>query len=483
MVAAEKKSNNYYLKVLIGLLLMFGIGYIPGPDPITPMGMRLIGIFFGTIWLYGACGLIWPSLLAIVAVGMSGAYPNVDAAIVTCLGQSVIWQIIVMMAMCEGIRASGAAEVIARWILSRKALSNNPLLFTFAFLWAFFTIGVVVSIIPAIILTWTVFYDVAKILGYKKGSKYFSAMIVAGFLAGFMGGAVLPYRGIVAAMVQSFTDIATFPLNTGYYMFATYTIGTLFMLINSLIICLMAKDDLVPLKNIDSAAIAESGSLKLNTQQICLMLGFVSVIVYVMLTIILPPASGLATFLKSIGTAGFIAIAVVVLCAVKLNGKPIMDAVACMKNGVPWGIVLSVGTMLAITSVLVGDNAGVKAFLNQTIGAFLGDLNVVLFVFLVILITTILTGFFSNFAIAMIIMTFTIPLAETVGVSAVALGIGIIYSACLGCLTPGGSGPAPLLFGNENLPSIGVLYKYLIPFECAYVVLGTVATLLMNLIF
>ena len=34
----------YYINSFITVLLMVGIGFLPAPDPITPMGMKIVGI-------------------------------------------------------------------------------------------------------------------------------------------------------------------------------------------------------------------------------------------------------------------------------------------------------------------------------------------------------------------------------------------------------------------------------------------------------
>ena len=50
--------------------LMFGFRFIPAPDPITPYGMAVIGIFLGLIygWTVSAGNMVWPSMLAMAAM-------------------------------------------------------------------------------------------------------------------------------------------------------------------------------------------------------------------------------------------------------------------------------------------------------------------------------------------------------------------------------------------------------------------------------
>ena len=40
----KSKDMKYYIKSVIGLLIMFGFGQLPPIDPLTPMGMRILGL-------------------------------------------------------------------------------------------------------------------------------------------------------------------------------------------------------------------------------------------------------------------------------------------------------------------------------------------------------------------------------------------------------------------------------------------------------
>ena len=68
----EKGSSLQYVHIAVSIILMFGFGYLPPFSTVTPVGMRLLGIFLGVIYGYSTCDIIWPSLVAIIAFGLSG---------------------------------------------------------------------------------------------------------------------------------------------------------------------------------------------------------------------------------------------------------------------------------------------------------------------------------------------------------------------------------------------------------------------------
>ena len=73
--------------VIIVFLFMFAFRFIPAPAPITAYGMNVIGVFLGVIYGWSFCGLLWPSLLALVAMGVS-QFGNEMALWATAFGNS-----------------------------------------------------------------------------------------------------------------------------------------------------------------------------------------------------------------------------------------------------------------------------------------------------------------------------------------------------------------------------------------------------------
>lgn len=50
MPTSVKNNNIYYLKAIVCMLIMFCFGYLPPVEPITPLGMHIVGIFFGLLF-------------------------------------------------------------------------------------------------------------------------------------------------------------------------------------------------------------------------------------------------------------------------------------------------------------------------------------------------------------------------------------------------------------------------------------------------
>lgn len=65
MSQATKSNVNlkYYIKLAVYLLITFGIGYLPPFGAITPFGMKILGVFVGTIYGWIVFEKVWLQVL------------------------------------------------------------------------------------------------------------------------------------------------------------------------------------------------------------------------------------------------------------------------------------------------------------------------------------------------------------------------------------------------------------------------------------
>ncbi|ONI41919.1 hypothetical protein AN396_02660 [Candidatus Epulonipiscium fishelsonii] len=71
MAEAVKKEKNVTLHTIIGLCIMIFGGFIPPIYEMTEIGMQVIGIFLGTLYLWSTVEILWPSLASIFMLGIS----------------------------------------------------------------------------------------------------------------------------------------------------------------------------------------------------------------------------------------------------------------------------------------------------------------------------------------------------------------------------------------------------------------------------
>ena len=87
---------RYGIHCLIGLIFMFGFGTLTPIEPVTEVGMQVLGIFIGTVYLWSTIGLIWPSLLGILTFVVSD-YGTLKTVVASSFGDSTTMLVLFAM--------------------------------------------------------------------------------------------------------------------------------------------------------------------------------------------------------------------------------------------------------------------------------------------------------------------------------------------------------------------------------------------------
>ena len=126
----QKVDRNQYIHTIIGVVLMFSGWFIPPAAPITEVGMQLVGIFAGLVYLWSTSGMLWPSILGIAAMIISD-YGTMTSVLAASFGNYSVWTSVLMMAVFGVVEQFGVNDYIVRWILTRKIINGRPWMFTF----------------------------------------------------------------------------------------------------------------------------------------------------------------------------------------------------------------------------------------------------------------------------------------------------------------------------------------------------------------
>ena len=125
MSTSVKKGYMTIAHVIIMFALMFIIGNLQPFGTVTPMGMDILGIFVGTLYGWLFLDLLWPSLIALVALGMTG-YMTVGEAFSQALSSATGIQVIMTSVFAVALGKVGAVEVLSNFLLTRESLQKNP---------------------------------------------------------------------------------------------------------------------------------------------------------------------------------------------------------------------------------------------------------------------------------------------------------------------------------------------------------------------
>lgn len=458
---ASKQGAKQWIFLAIGLFLIFGFGAVaPTWSLVTRTGVQGIGIFVGVVFL--TCtnfGLIMPALLGMFSIILTG-YMSSKELIAATFGTSTIYQLILIYCLCQGINSSGAGQVIARWLISRKFAQGRPMVFTLMFLMACVFGGIFIGTTGTILFSYTILKATRDALGYESNSKWFKLMLMGCYTASCAGSPVLPFKGLALVIfgnVSAGLETAGIQVNYGAYMLSAAVMAILYTGFYALLLRFVFRVDMSKLKNFDINAMEGVGQTKLTPQQAIVLLGFTIGIAYTIVMIFLPESMPGYETIKGIGQCIWFSVVVAVLSIIRVDGQPVFEAKKCFRDGVTWDVVLAVCIFSVLGGMLSSADAGIQDWLNLILGPVFGGMPFLLFMIILIGATVIITNFFSNTATGLIIGTIASPFLLTYvqndGINSSVVGAGLVSAAMFAYLTMAASGTAPLFLGEEAISS------------------------------
>lgn len=459
---SSKVANNkkYYFWSLISILLMFGFGFLPPFSGLNTLSMQVIGIFLGLLIGWLSVGLVWPSLLAIVALGLTD-YATFNDVFEIGFGNNTTLIIFFMFLFSAYLNQSGLSEFIAKWFLSRKSLVGHPWRFTFAIWISAYLICVTTYVYPAILLMWNITYDTCLQLGYKKKDKYPMVVCIGVVAFAGLGYQALPMKAIALMSYGALEVISkgSYGLNfIGYAIFdLIFCIIAIFIFM--LFVKFVLKPDLSLLQSIDENTFAEYRSQKMTKQTKQATVALLVFFVLMVLASLLPESLPVIGTLKTMKILGCIALMLIVLQLIHIDGKPVMNfQEAASSKDISWATVIMFAGTMPIADALVSDEVGLLALLQNYLTPIVADMSPTLFTITILTVTIVGTQFINNIVISAMMVPLMYTFALQLGASPTVLTLYIAIAACCASATPAASAPAAMGYANTEWIDSKTLY-------------------------
>lgn len=463
MVEGIKEIRSGRVKTIhaaIGFLIMIAFSFIPAPAPLTQVGMQIIGIFIGTLYLWSTVDILWSSIFCVVMIGMS-EYDSMPHVLQLAFGNVVAVQCLFIFIFVGAMVNEGITDHIGRWFLTRKISEGKPWVFTLMICLGCFVISAFVNPFTPIILFWPVVYGIFKQIGYTAKDKYPKLLVILIVLSSLAGFPVPPYMSNGLALLSNFRNISDnqYTIVDGMYFISTMVLGLLFIVMSILICKYVFRPDIGNLKNVSIEKINEHPLTPLDTRQ--KVLGWMFVLFS--LVMLLPswfPTLPVLDFLH-VNSIGVATLFVGVLAGIFIKGKPIMQMGPAIQKGVPWGTEFLIIAALLIGTVLTNEKTGLSAFLSANLGPIFSGMDLIVFAIVLLIVLMLLSNVCNSLVVGMILQPIILLYCQTNGVEAAALvTISTFFVLSCAMFTPSASPFAAMLFSNREWLAPTDIYKY-----------------------
>ena len=460
---AKKSSGSVmrYVNIIITIALMFGFGMLPPFATLTPVGMKLIGVFLGVIYGYSTCEIVWPSLLAMVAFGISG-YTTMSAGIASMLGHPVVFQVLTQYFVAGAIIVYGFGKWFVRWSLSQKMFKGKPKFYTWCFMFIFMFACLILNDLPLSLLLYAVWNDIADSCGYDKNSSFRYYGFCGIMVSLILGSGMIPYRSWLLGLSVSWKEIFGVQINMGIMFLLTAIIGILFVTIYVYLGAKVFKVDFSIMQEFDVEKLGDES--KQRSHRMKRILG---VFVFSMLVSIYAGTftSATASFLNDTLTMGglycLIAVFLMVLPSGDGDGKAciIFNDIKHSDAAISWPVIFMVATTIPLATALSNEVTGVMPWLTGLFAPVFEGRGPVFIVIFTIVVMFILTNVGSNIAFGTAMIPVIAPFVLASGMNPVLPGAALLFMANLGILLPGASAPASIFHGRSELPNAAMRTK------------------------
>ena len=457
------KSNNVkeIVNFIIALTFMFLFRFVPAPEPITPYGMAILGIFIGAIWgwCFGGSNTLWASLLALVALGI-----NLPAGVFGAVSQVFSGYVFIMVLLSlftvGALMGADIAEYLVYKILSANFLKGRPWFLVAMIFYGAYVIGIFTNPMVVAIFLFSLYNVLFEQAGYQVGEKTPTLLLICTAIDILIASILYPWSAPQIMALQVLQTTTGLAISNAAYFILLLIIG---------MVLLLAMLAMMRLLNCDIAKMAQSDIAFLREKYSKGLLPYQKAVLAAMLIFALGSIV-IAFFPKSLGSVylfvstklsfiGWMALAVGVMMFVKVDGKRLLEPTV-MAAAFPWEMLMMIGVGVTLGTLLTGADTGVTTWIGNVLGPILLKTNDLTLCIILAAVGLAMTNVLNNNAVIILLSTVvaTLSVQGFIGDPVVPIII-VICSAELGFLTPAASIYGALIHSHKYIVPASA-YKY-----------------------
>lgn len=432
-----KKNNlQFYLTLIVSLLFMFGFKYLPAPMGLSTSGMQVIGIFIGTLILWLTVSIDWPSILLLGALALipelkfksilSGAY-----------GDTTFVFLMFTFIITYALSKTSYIKRIALSFITSNLAKKGPWFFVILYGLSIIFLGMFISPTVLFFVYLPIHEEICTLLKLSKGNKLAAMLMMSTVIFCGISSGMTPIAHVFPLIGMGlYADMYGVAIDYARFMMVGIPVGLLTFVMVLLAFKFILKPDMTPLLSFDVNKMKGQEEKITLSEKIILAVFIFVVILWVVpgLLKLLITSGSLYNFLvwfDSLGTAMPPLIGIIILCIVRINGKPLLNIGEAMSKGVSWPSLIMCAGTLALGSALTNADIGFTAWLSAVLSPKIAVLSPTLLVFIFALWAAIETNLSSNMVTATLVSSAALSITTSmtsINIPGIIIAIGIMAS-------------------------------------------------------
>ena len=475
---AKKSTFDIWrcVHILLGLSIMFFGRYLPAPSliveasdtliqmgfpqvdggvliSITPIGMTILSLFVGVVYLWGSVDTLWPGFLGVLLLGFS-SYAPMPKVLSMFMGNPMVVMIFFLFIFAAALIKSNVSTYLARWLMTHKIVQGRPWMLTTVILLTTYIVAFFEQT-TACFLIWPALYIIFQHAGFKKGDLYVSLMLVNTIIMALLSFATDPIKGgafyllsNMQSLSQSSPGLHVVPINVAAYLCFGLSISLVTIAVLLILMRFVFRVDVTPLKNINLDILKQEQLPPMSLRQKTI----IGLFLFYALWLILPGVIGVnnpvGSFMNRNAFAGSLMI-VFFLTFLHIDKKPVADIIA--SNAVyPWRIYFLIAVAFLLGGALIGEGTNVTIFMEYALRNLLSGLSFTVLAIAVIFIGIVMTNFCNSVVLGLVLTPVLLAVCQAFGLSASPILACFFFIVLIGACTPAASPFAAILYDNAE---------------------------------
>lgn len=462
-------DTRTYIHSFIGFAIMAIFWFMSPIEPITPVGMKVVGIFLGMVYLWSTVGSLWPSLIGLTLFAISGyggpGPAGFKTVVLNAFGADVVLLTMFAMVLFGAIDEAGCTKYIARWLLTRKVINGRPYAFMAVVWFTCYVVSTLVSPITGLILMWPITLRIMDSLKVERSDKLWPYFFVGMFAIMTLGQPFFPFMGAQLIVVSAFGSMTGVPADmtpVPYmgYMALNFIMTMLLMVVYILVLKYILRPDVSKLKGVDADQLAKEQPLPAMVwPQILMMIMIPLYLIMLLVPSFMDKSNPVVGFLATLGPLGVTLVWVVFFTIIRFQGKEVLNFRDVAYKQFNWGIYFMIAAAVYGANALSNDATGVKGFLLDVLNPILGGQSEMAFVAILFTVALILTNFANNAAMAVVLMPVILAFCEQMSLNPLPVAMGVTMMVFVAMLTPAASPHAGMMHGRKDIYSTGEIMR------------------------
>ena len=308
-----------------GIVIAFFV--LPPIEPLTQVGMRVVGVFIATVLLISLVDTTWPSILSLALFALTGVM-SLNDIISVSFGNWCILFMVLSFVLADLLNNTGFINRLLAFFLSRKLVQKGPWHLTFVLVTVALIMGLLMD--PTALVVF--FLGFAKKLfaaaGYEKSDRYPRILSMALVFAVSIAQTMTPFSHfLVIYGLDLYSQVTGKTLGMATYMLYAVPAGLVLFLVMLLVLRYCSKPDLEKLRHLDISSLVEKTKPMERREKITVITFFTLIVFWILpevLTLVAPQFA-LGHRLQDLGVTFYLIVALAFLGIIRAGGQPVLS--------------------------------------------------------------------------------------------------------------------------------------------------------------